>query len=154
MIATGLATGLVTQRQIEQAIERCPTRRGVGRLRALLRQEGGPRSTRSWAERRLLALIREAGLPVPLTNQQLHDMQVDAVWPEHKLVVEVDSWRFHGDRGAFENDRARDAILIAHGYRVLRFTARQLRDQPLIVLGQLAAALALASDTNARTSAA
>jgi very-short-patch-repair endonuclease len=144
LIAAGLAQGLVTERQIEQAIERCPTRRGVKRVRALLNQDGGARRTRSWGERRLLSLVRQAGLPVPLTNRLLYGFQVDAIWPEHRLVVEVDSWRFHGDRDAFETDRARDAVLLAHGYRVLRFTARQLRDEPLIVIGQLSAALALA----------
>jgi very-short-patch-repair endonuclease len=90
---------------------------------------------------------------VPQTNVVLHGYLVDAVWPEQKLVVEVDGWPFHRDRDAFENDRARDAVLVAHGYRVIRITARQLRDRTLVVLGQLAAALALASDTNARTSA-
>ena len=90
---------------------------------------------------------------MPLTNRQLFGFQVDAVWPELKLVVEVDGYEFHGDRRSFETDRARDAILVAHGYRVLRFTAQQLDEQPILVIGQLAAALALASETNARTSA-
>ena len=144
-VAEALATGLVDRRKLEVAIQRCPTRRGVGRLRALLRQQGGPRRTRSWAERRILSLVRQAGLHMPRTNVQLHGQQVDAFWPEHRLVVEVDSWKFHRDRAAFENDRARDATHVAHGYRVLRFTAAQLRDQPMIVIAQLAAALALAA---------
>jgi very-short-patch-repair endonuclease len=153
LVGTGLDKGLVTRRQIEDAIARCPTRRrGVKRLRALLNQRGGPRLTRSWGERRLLSLIREAGLPVPLTNRLLLGFKVDAVWPELRLVVEVDGYEFHRDRHSFENDRARDATLVAAGYRVIRFTATQLDEQPLIVLGQLAAALALASATNARAS--
>ncbi len=144
-VAEALATRLVDRRKLEAAVQRCPTRRGVGRLQALLRQEGGPRRTRSWAERRILSLVRQAGLPVPRTNVQLHGHQVDAFWPEHRLVVEVDSWKFHRDRAAFENDRARDATHVAHGYRVLRFTAAQLRDHPMTVIAQLAAALALAA---------
>ncbi|MGN6867566.1 MAG: DUF559 domain-containing protein [Solirubrobacteraceae bacterium] len=154
LIATGFDSGLVTERQIEASIDRSPTRRGVRRVRGILSQRGGARLTRSWGERRLLSLIREAGLPVPLTNRLLLGFKVDALWPELRLVVEVDGYEFHGDRGSFEDDRARDATLVAHGYTVLRFTARQLRDQPLVVLGQLSAALALASETNARTSAA
>lgn len=153
LVATALASELLSEREVDEAIDRNPTRPGMARLSAVLHQSGGPRWTRSWAERRLLSLVREAGLPVPQTNAQLFGFQVDAVWPEYKLVLEVDGWEFHGDRRAFENDRARDAILVAHGYRVIRFTAIKLRDQPLVVLGQLAAALALASDTNARTSA-
>lgn len=153
ILGTALDKGLVAKREIEDAIARCPTRRlGVKRLRALLNQSGGPRRTRSWGERRLLSLIRDAGLPVPLTNRLLLGFQVDAVWPDLKLVVEVDGHEFHGDRDSFENDRARDAALVAAGYRVIRFTATQLDEQPLVVLGQLAAALALASETNARAS--
>jgi very-short-patch-repair endonuclease len=143
LVGTAIGNKLATQREIEAAIDRCPTRRGTRRLRALLRQEGGPRWTRSWAERRLLSLIRQAGLPVPTTNTQLHGYNVDALWPDHKLVVEVDGWGFHRDRATFESDRARDATLVAKGYRVLRFTVRQLREQPLIVIGRIAAALAI-----------
>lgn len=153
IVGTGVDTGLVSPRQIAEAIARIPTRRGVRRLRALLDQRGGARRTRSWGERRLLSLIRQAGLPVPLTNRQLHGFQVDALWPELKLVVEVDGYGFHGGRRSFEDDRARDATLVAAGYTVIRFTATQLDEQPFLVLGQLAAALALASETNARTSA-
>jgi very-short-patch-repair endonuclease len=153
LIGAAFAKGRVTRRQIEQAIARCPTRRGVRRLIRLLNQDGGPRRTRSWAERRLLGLVRQAGLPVPLTNVMLHGFQVDALWPELRLVVEVDGERFHGDRRSFEDDRARDAALIAAGYVVIRFTARQLDESPLVVIGQLSAALALASSTNARTNA-
>jgi very-short-patch-repair endonuclease len=153
MLGAAFSKGLVTKPQIEQAIARCPTRRGVARLRAVLHQDGGPRWTRSWGERRLLALVREADLPVPLTNRLLYGYQVDAVWPEHRLVVEADGWGFHGDRTAFETDRARDATLVAHGWRVLRFTATRLDEQPILVISHLAAALALASDTNARTNA-
>jgi very-short-patch-repair endonuclease len=154
LMATAFDRALVTERQIEASIDRSPTRRGVRRVRGMLGQRGGSRLTRSWGERRLLSLIREAGLPVPLTNRLLLGLKVDALWADLKLVVEVDGYEFHGDRDSFENDRARDAALVAHGYTVLRFTARQLRDQPLIVLGQLAAALALAAEANARPSAA
>jgi very-short-patch-repair endonuclease len=143
LVGTAVASRLVTIRQIEQEIARCPTRRGVARLNAILRQDGGPRWTRSWGERRILSLVRQARLPVPETNHPLLDYTVDAFWPDHKLVVEVDSQRFHGDLRSFENDRARDAALVAAGYRVIRFTALQLRDQPLLVIARLAAALAL-----------
>jgi very-short-patch-repair endonuclease len=143
LIATAIAKGRVSRRLIDEAIARCPTRRGVGRLNRILGQDGGPRRTRSWGERRLLALVRQAGLPVPLTNRMLNGYQVDALWPDHRLVVEIDGYEFHRGRGAFETDRARDAAHVAAGYRVLRFTATQLRDEPLVVIGQLSAALAL-----------
>jgi very-short-patch-repair endonuclease len=144
LLANALAANLVTARQLNLGIAECPSRRGVRRLHRILNQPGGPRRTRSWGERRLLALIRQAGLPVPLTNRMVNGYQVDAVWPEHRLVVEVDGYEFHSGRRAFETDRARDAAHVAAGYRVIRFTAIQLRDEPLVVIGQLSAALALA----------
>jgi very-short-patch-repair endonuclease len=143
LLATALASELVTIGQVEQAIERCPIRHGMARLNAVLRQQGGPRLTRSWGERRILSLIRQAGLPVPETNYPMFDYVLDAYWPEQRLVVEVDGYEFHGDRRSFESDRARDATLVAAGYRVIRFTAIQLRDEPLLVISRLAAALAL-----------
>jgi very-short-patch-repair endonuclease len=56
--------------------------------------------------------------------------EVDAYWPEHKLVVELDSWEFHRGRTAFERDRERDAVLQAAGYRVVRITWRRLTEHP------------------------
>ena len=145
LVAAAIAAGRVRPRQIEQAIARYPTCPGVARLSAILRQDGGPRLTRSWGERRILALIRKAGLPVPETNVPLHGYNVDALWRDLRLVVEVDGYESHGDRAAFEADRARDATHVAAGYRVIRFTAVQLRDEPLVVIARLAAALAAAA---------
>ncbi len=87
-------------------------------------------------------LLRHAGLPLPVAQAPLHGYRVDFFWPQHRLVVEVDSYDYHGDQAAFEADRARDQVLAAAGYRVIRVTARQLRDEPLKVVAHLAAALA------------
>jgi hypothetical protein len=78
---------------------------------------------------RFLNLVREAGLPEPLVNCSLtapdHPrLEVDFCWPAHHLIVETDGWDTHGNRAAFEADRARDAALQAAGYNVLRFTWR------------------------------
>jgi very-short-patch-repair endonuclease len=58
---------------------------------------------------------------------------VDFLWREQRLVVETDSWQHHSDRAAFEADRARDARLQSLGYRVLRFTWRQIRETPALL---------------------
>lgn len=63
------------------------------------------------------------------------------MWLEYKLVVEVDGYQFHGHRSAFERDRKKDQILIAAGYRVIRFTWLQLKHEPLRVAAVIAAAL-------------
>lgn len=116
------------------------SRRGARTLRSLL--ETGPAPTRSEAERRLLTLVRRAGLPRPGTNTRVHGWEVDALWPAERVIVEVDGYAFHAGRSAFERDRRRDAELQAAGFRVLRFTWRQVVGSPEAVVVHLAAVLA------------
>jgi very-short-patch-repair endonuclease len=108
--------------------------------RALRRQ---PRLTRSEAERRLLELIDRAGLPRPLTNVRVGRHEVDLLWPAQKLIVEVDGYAYHGNRRAFERDRARDAELTALGHRVVRVTFRHITEEPEALIARLAATLAV-----------
>ncbi|MEA2146851.1 MAG: hypothetical protein QOG59_2438, partial [Solirubrobacteraceae bacterium] len=121
---------------------RGPRRTGAAALRTLLDTLDGPQITRSAAERVLLRLLREAGLPAPRTNVRVAGSVVDAFWPEHNLIVEIDGFAVHGHRAAFERDRARGQALLAAGYRVMRITWRQLVQQPSLVVANLAAALA------------
>ena len=102
---------LVTDEALHRAMERCPLRTGVGRLRALLAAERGPSLTRSEAERRLRSIVERAELPWPQFNVWLFGHLVDAVWPDAKLAVEVDGYPVHGQRRAFESDRRRDQRL-------------------------------------------
>ena len=67
-------------------------------------------------------------MPAPRVNTYIEGMQVDMLWREQRVVVETDGWAFHNTREAFEADRTRDAHLTASGYRVLRFTHRQVLD--------------------------
>jgi very-short-patch-repair endonuclease len=139
------------QRLIEDAqLARLATRaqleaygRGRPALRAALAAHDEPRLTRSEAERRLLELVRAAGLPAPRTNVRIQGMEVDMLWPAERLVVEVDGYEHHGPRPAFERDRRRDGRLLAAGYRVLRVTWRQIVDEPERVIAVLAASLAV-----------
>ena len=137
----------VTQRltspaSLVAAVDVAQGHRGVRRVRSLLASEEEPALTRSEAEERFLALLREADLPPPAVNAHVSGHVVDFVWHDRRVVVEVDGFRFHSTRFAFERDRRRDAELSAAGYRVLRVTWRQLRDEPLAVIARLAGALA------------
>ena len=103
---------------------------------------GEPEFTRSEAERRLKALCRAAGLPLPRTNARVAGWEVDAFWPAQRLIVEVDGWTYHRTRQAFERDRRKDAALQAAGYRVIRITGRRLTTEPYAVTAQLTLLLA------------
>lgn len=120
-------------------------RRNVGALRALLDRDGGPALTRSRAEEELLRLVRAASLPPPQTNVRIGGYEVDFLWREKRVVVEVDGFAFHSSRAAFERDRRRDAELQGRGFTVIRVTWRQLVDEPEAVIARIAAALARAS---------
>jgi very-short-patch-repair endonuclease len=71
----------------------------------------------------------------------LHGYLVDAYWPDQGLVLEVDGWRAHGHRLAFESNRRRDQVLLAHGIRALRVTGRQLGDGPVAIAARIAMSL-------------
>jgi very-short-patch-repair endonuclease len=86
--------------------------------------------TRSELERAFLALCRRHRLPPPEINARAGPFEVDFLWRDAGLVVETDGFAFHSDRDAFEADRARDAHLQALGFRVLRFTYRQVVEEP------------------------
>jgi very-short-patch-repair endonuclease len=137
--------GLVRSDWLDALLTRNPRHRGAAAMRAVTTAAGAPAMTRSEAERRLLELVRSAGLPAPLVNQRLHGHEVDFHWPGPRLVVEVDGYAFHSSRSSFERDRRRDAELIARGYRVIRVTWRQLTHEPETVVALLASALASGS---------
>ena len=116
--------------------------RGAGAMRRLLVESGGGFS-RQEAERILIGLIRDAGLPEPLRNSRAHGFELDFHWPQLRLNVEVDGYRWHSTRSRLNRDRERDAELTARGVRVLRISYDQLR-RPRRVVAHLAAAIALA----------
>lgn len=140
-IAEAQVLRLVTRRELEAAMARATDPRGLPELRrALAAGESAP--TRSKLERVMLRLLADAGLPLPEVNRRLASYEVDFLWPRERVVVETDGWAAHGHRRAFETDRARDADLQARGYVVVRFTWRQIMEQPLLVATRLAQVLA------------
>jgi len=135
---------IVRVAELRDVLSRAAGRRGSPLLAKLLEGRREPALTRSEAERRLIALIRSARLPTPSTNVRLHGYSVDALWREQRLVVEVDGFRYHGGRNAFERDRAKGATPTAAGFDVMRVTWRQMEDEAYAVIARLAQALAWA----------
>jgi very-short-patch-repair endonuclease len=135
------ALKLVKDAELQAAMDRCPGRRGVAALRALLAAEKETGFTRSRAERILKQLVREAELERPIFNTYVDGVEADAYWPRLKLVVEVDGHQFHASYQAFQRDRAKANKLIAAGHVVLRFTWAQLTKRPMLVLATIARTL-------------
>jgi very-short-patch-repair endonuclease len=141
--ADAYARRLVRPTDLADVLNRNRGRRGAKALRSLLALALGAGLTRSEAERRMLALLREAALPVPKANARVGHHEVDFLWLEQKVIVEVDGYAFHAGRQAFERDRERDAVLVARGYVVIRVTWRQLVARPHALVARIAAALAV-----------
>ncbi len=132
---------LLRDLDLERLQEAAPGHRGWKPLGFLLRTEHAPGFSRSEGERRMRALIREAELGSPLRNVTVGDWEVDFLWPDHRLVVEIDGYAFHSGRRAFERDRRKQTELQDLGFEVLRFTWRQITRQPYWVVARLAARL-------------
>jgi very-short-patch-repair endonuclease len=130
------------------ALERHAGRAGAPRVRAALTPGRPSSDTWSHPEERLLQLIRRAGLPVPEANVALGNEHgfghtvPDLRWPEHRVIVEYDSWDHHSGQAAFHADRARHNRLTAGGWQVIHVTWPQLTQRPERVLVWIAAALA------------
>jgi len=129
--------GLLQMRALEEVCGRGQGRHALRAIRPLIDAATMPETTRSRLEGRFLAFCREHDLPQPQANVTVLGREVDAYWPQARLMVEVDSWSFHRHRAAFERDRARDAAMQAEGYRVVRITHRRLEQEPAIVAAEL-----------------
>jgi hypothetical protein len=109
---------------IEELLARNPGRHGTRPLRAAIAAVNGepPRTNSDW-ERDFLDFCEDHGIPRPELNVIVEGFEVDALWPEKKLIVELDSWTFHRSRRAFEEDRRRVVVLQLAHYMVLPITA-------------------------------
>jgi len=142
---------VLTRRQLERAFDEAEYLRldctglravrgrpGYGRLLAVLAEHAaGSTRTRSELEDLFLEACASQGLPRPEVNTLVQGHEVDFLWREARLVVELDGRAAHATRRAFEEDRLRDAELTVSGQRVLRVTRRRLETAPQEVAGQI-----------------
>jgi very-short-patch-repair endonuclease len=136
-----LVARILSTHEFAQVLLRAAGRRRRRALQRLLDRQRGPTVTRSEAEERFLALIRSANLPEPMINAWIHGYEVDFLWPG-RLIVEIDGFRFHSTRRAFEHDHRKDAVLRAAGLPVLRFTWEQITGEQAAVVALVAQSLA------------
>jgi len=123
--------------------------KAVGKLRRIA-FEVDPEAleTKSDSEVDFLALCREVGLLIPSVNVLVEGHLVDFLWSQQKVIVETDSWSYHGDPLAFERDRRREVDLIAAGYHVHRTTYKMLESNPYPFLANIRRALLVRTASN------
>jgi very-short-patch-repair endonuclease len=142
LLELGLQQRWITVSDLDELTHQQVGIKGIGQVRRhLARIRGGERSA---GERRLTALLREAGISGWQSNVPIQDgSQViaigDVVFPRLRLIIEVDGWAFHIDRHMFQRDRSRQNRLVAAGWTVLRFTWRDLTERPAEVIATVRA---------------
>jgi len=111
---------LITPAELTTLFTRYP-----GRRTSKLTPERG--ATRSHLEDRFTRFLKRHHLPLPERNQIIAGHEVDAVYREQRLVIELDSRQFHTTTRAFEQDRDRDADLLHAGFPTVRITDHRLK---------------------------
>jgi hypothetical protein len=129
----------VTGPHIERALERHPKAKSRSRLLAI--STGDAQIVLSRLERHFLTLLRRHRLPLPETNRPYGAGYVDCRWPAHRLTVELDSYRFHRTRRAWEQDRQRERDARARGDEFRRYTWRDVVEFPAPTVAELASLL-------------
>ena len=133
--------GLLDVRAIDAVADAQPGRRGPALVRRLVRAHATHGMTRSALEDAFLALCDRHGIPRPAVNARVEGMEVDCVWPQARLVIELDSWHWHGNRRAFRGDRTKSRRLTLLGWTVVRITDDELDDDPAAVAAAVQALL-------------
>jgi very-short-patch-repair endonuclease len=124
-----------TPRQVEAVLQNRPTAPGAKRLRMVM--HGDVHVTLSRLERKFLQRLDLAGLPHPVTNKPAGEKRVDCRWPDHGLTVELDSYRYHSSRHAWELDRRREREAHARGDDFRRYTRDDVFEEPEPMLAEL-----------------
>lgn len=137
---SALRAGACTLGQLRRSAEARRGDVGSGRLRRVLRW-CDPRSE-SVLESALRVVLCEAGLEPSAVQHQLGPHRLDLAWPEQRLAAEADGRRWHDPEDRRDADRRRDNDAVRRGWRVLRFTWREVVHDPAAVVSTVREALA------------
>ncbi|HEX6679079.1 MAG TPA: type IV toxin-antitoxin system AbiEi family antitoxin domain-containing protein [Gaiellaceae bacterium] len=128
-----------TPDDVEAVLGRRPTSKGAAKLREVIHGDQG--RILSKLERAFIRLLKQNNLPLPTTNRPAGGLFVDCRWPERKLTVELDGYRYHRSRHAWQKDRKRERDAYARGDQFRRYTWGDVVEHPAPTLSELRAVL-------------
>ncbi len=114
--------------QLAELLDRCPRHPGTRRLIPFV--ETADNATRSKFERDFLAVAGRFGLPRPQINVRVAGREVDAYFPEERVIVELDGYEFHSSKDRFRSDRDHDADALTLDIVTVRITTDRLERAP------------------------
>lgn len=146
---SALREGLTFIPLMRKRLEEIDTRgrRGVARIRKLLHErEVAAGLTESPLEVRVERALRRHGLEPPqrqycITCPDGTRFRIDFAWPEQKVGIEADGFRWHSDFNQWQRDARRHNLLQEMGWRIVRATDRSLRQDPDALPRQVAGLL-------------
>ena len=127
-----------TPRDVEAVLRKRPNAPGARKLRSVM--SGETPVSLSEMERVFYAGLRAAGLPLPATNKRVDGKRIDYHWPG-LLTVELDSYRYHNSRYAWEQDRERERQARRRGEEFRRYTWFDVTDGKREMYAEIAALL-------------
>lgn len=145
-----LRRGLVSIRRMRWRLDELARRGrpGVTAIRRLLEaRDPSMAIPESVLERRLLRTLRGSGLPAPVLQHEIRIggrliAIVDFAYPDVRLAIEADGFRWHAGRRRFDHDRERRNQLTLLGWRIIHVTWTDLVHRPATVTAAIATALA------------
>ena len=146
-MADALRLRLTTLARLQRLLDHAggKGRRGSKLLRSLL-DLVDDRPVESVIELKLLGLLRRTKLPSPVTQFNVTEngqviARVDFAYPEIRLAIEADGYRYHGARNAWERDLKRRNALTARGWHVIHVTWDDIAHRPTEVVKQIRRAI-------------
>ncbi|MGI8506699.1 MAG: hypothetical protein ACR2MK_07840 [Solirubrobacteraceae bacterium] len=136
----GLRSPFLSRSQLAEVCARLSRHPGVKLLSRFVDSRDGP--TRSGFEDDFSGFCARFGLPAPKVNTTVCGYEVDALFEDERLIVELDGWDFHQSRDSFESDRNRDADTLAAGVATVRITWNRMTATPVEEVARLGAILA------------
>ena len=133
---------LATAGELREIVARSPGRHGAALLTATLDRHDGPVTFRSDGERLFLALLKRARLPLPEVNADVDGDEVDFLYRDARLAIELDGGAAHGVPAAVDRDRRKEARLRAQRVELLRYSWWQIEEEPEAVTAEIAGRLA------------
>jgi Transcriptional regulator, AbiEi antitoxin len=123
-VSNALHSPWLSEGHLVELLGRCGHLKSAARIAELVGLPGSP--PRSGQEDDFPTFCRTWGLPDPLIGAPVCGLTVDGLFDVEKVIVELDSWQYHGDKIAFEVDRDRDATTLAAGFVTVRPTYHRL----------------------------
>ncbi len=143
LIRQSIRTGQFDLAALRTALEAHPRRPGAGLARAALRRYvAGSEDRRSWLETQFQRhVLGDPRLPEPVYNQTLLGYEIDVMWVQQRVTLELDGRPYHVAVEDFDRDRGKDRSLSRHGWRPIRVSDFEWEHDRASVLGDVYALL-------------